>query len=275
MKKIDVEELKKIQIDILNEVDKFCKNNNINYWLDCGTLLGAVRHKGYIPWDDDIDLGMLRDDYNRFIKTFNQENSKYKLECYENNNKFYYFFGKVLDTSTVLYEPDEKGIKLSVNIDVFVYDNAPDDNKKLKRMFRKRNFYRRMRNIRLFNKTSYDNNFIKKIARLIANKLLFFIPKDYFVKKTIKNAQKYNKFETKRVGNFVDIDAVAINKKVFSSFINMQFEKNKYPVPAGYDELLKAYYGDYMKLPPIEKRVSNHSFVAYKDEKKIKNEKNN
>ena len=77
MRKIKVEELKKIQIQILDIVDTYCRNNNVNYWIDSGTLLGAVRHKGYIPWDDDIDLGMLRKDYEVFVEKFNKSNNRY------------------------------------------------------------------------------------------------------------------------------------------------------------------------------------------------------
>ena len=68
MKEIDLKELRKIQIEILDDINTFCKKNKINYWIDCGTLLGAVRHSGYIPWDDDIDIGMLREDYDKFLK---------------------------------------------------------------------------------------------------------------------------------------------------------------------------------------------------------------
>ena len=90
MKKIDIDDLKKIQLEILNYIDDFCKKNDINYWLDSGTLLGAVRHKGYIPCDDDIDIGMLREDYEKFIAIFNKNNkSNYKLHCYENDKNWY------------------------------------------------------------------------------------------------------------------------------------------------------------------------------------------
>ena len=117
LRRIEQDELKKIQIEILNVVSTFCEKNDIRYWIDCGTLLGAIRHKGYIPWDDDIDIGMLRPDYDRFMQLFNQENERYKFYSIENNTKFLCPHGKVLDTSTILYEPNKKGNKLSVNID--------------------------------------------------------------------------------------------------------------------------------------------------------------
>ena len=110
MNEIKLDELKKIQLDILVFIDDFCEKNNINYWIDCGTLLGAVRHKGYIPWDDDIDIGMLREDYDKFMKIFNNccNNSKYKFISYETDKNWPFPFGKVLDITTVLYEPDKK-----------------------------------------------------------------------------------------------------------------------------------------------------------------------
>ena len=85
MKNISVEELKSVQIAILDVVSKYCDEHGIRYWLDGGTLLGAVRHKGYIPWDDDIDLGMLRPDFDRFIHEFNRYDSRYVVGCVESN----------------------------------------------------------------------------------------------------------------------------------------------------------------------------------------------
>ncbi len=269
MKKLDLDGLKKIQIEILNVVDEFCKKNNIKYFLDCGTLLGAVRHKGYIPWDDDIDVGMLRDDYNKFMELFNRNNTRYKFLCNELDKDFLYPIGKVVDTNTILYEPDQKtGIKLSVNIDVFVYDNAPDDDVECQKMFKVKEKYGRLRIAKLY-PDRYDHSSLKKrIIRFFLKNYFKFIPKDYYTKKIIQNSKKYINEKTKRVGNFTSLTKVTFDKKLFNSFTNLVFENKKYPAPVGYDEYLTNFYGDYMTPPPKEKRVRHHDFEAYILEKK-------
>ena len=264
MKEIDLKELRKIQIEILDDINKFCKKNKINYWIDCGTLLGAVRHSGYIPWDDDIDIGMLREDYDKFLKLYNTNNNRYKLMASELDKNYYFQFGKVVDTKTVLYEPDEEtGIKGAVYVDVFVYDNAPDDENKLKKMFDKRDFYNKFRIAQLFPDRYDKSSLKKKILRFFINIYLKFLPKNYYTKKCIANSKKYMHKDTKRVGNFTSDKRMTGDKKIFKSFIELPFEKKKYPAPIGYKDWLKAFYGDYMKLPPKEKRVSEHVFKAY------------
>lgn len=135
MREMTIDELKEVQLQILDFVAEFCEKNQIQYWIDSGTLLGAIRHKGYIPWDDDIDVGMLRKDYDKFFKLFNDPGNRYQFVCYEKQPDFYLPHGKVCDVSTVLYEPNEKGHRLSVNIDIFVYDNAPEDNSEVMKMY--------------------------------------------------------------------------------------------------------------------------------------------
>ena len=265
MEKVGLEEIKKIQIEILDNVDAFCKKNKINYWLDCGTLLGAVRHKGYIPWDDDIDIAMLRKDYDYFFEHFNQIDSKYRVYSVENNALFNYPMAKVLDTSTTLYEPDEKtGMKSSINIDIFVFDNAPDDENKCNKMIERRDLYSKLRYAQMFPE-AYDHSILsKRIVRFFLKIYLKILPKNYYTKKVIQNAKKEINTKTKRVANFTSATTAVCDRKVFQNFINMEFEGKKYPVPKDYDTVLTSMYGDYMQLPPKEKRVTHHKFVAYK-----------
>lgn len=261
-KLIQLEELKYLQLKILDALVSFCETEKINYWIDSGTLLGAIRHKGYIPWDDDIDVGMLRKDYDKFMREFNKSSERYKAYSIENNAQFLYAHGKVLDTTTLLYEPDEKGNKLSVNIDIFVYDNAPDNDRLVKKMYAKRDFYQIMRNLQMLNHIP-KGNFFRKVSIQLLVKIAKIFPDNYFVKKKAKNSKKYAQKGTKRVGNFTACSKIACNKEIFKNFIKVEFEGKYYNAPVGYDEWLKAFYGDYMKLPPIEKQVSHHKFKAY------------
>lgn len=266
MEKIGLKELKEIQIAILVYVADFCKKNDINYWLDAGTLLGAIRHNGYIPWDDDIDIGMLRPDYEKFMKLFNLNNtSNYKARCYENDKNWYYPYGKVIDESTVLYEPDEKsGIKSSVFIDVFVYDNAPQSKKELEIMYRKRDRYAKLNSIQVSKHFTLESRQKYNFLRFPFWLIFQLLPKRIFVKKSIENSKKYVNNDTGYVGNFTSVTKIFCPKSIFDSFIEVDFEGKKFFAPIGYDEWLKAFYGNYMELPPKEKRVSHHKFVAYK-----------
>lgn len=262
MKQIDKNELKKIQVDILCFVDDFCRTNGINYWIDCGTLLGAVRHGGYIPWDDDIDIGMLRDDYEKFMRTFPGASPRYIFLSAELNEDYYIPFGKVIDGDTVLYEPDRNGYKIAVYIDVFVYDNAPDDDSEISRMYDKRDCLRRLNHAR----TGYHRktqSAVKELAVMLGSVILKPFPKRYFVEKMIELCKKYDQIETHRVGNFAAEARMCCSKDVFADFTNVTFEGKQFRAPAGYREWLTAFYGDYMKLPPPDKRESHHEFEAY------------
>ena len=262
MKKLDISELKQLQLGILDVVHEFCVANGIQYWLDCGTLLGAIRHKGYIPWDDDIDIGMLRPDYDRFMNTFNASNDRYQFLCPELDPEYSLGHGKVVDNQTVLYEPDESGRKLAVYIDVFYYDNAPDDRIQLERMFNKRDWYRRCS---LARNMPHDllGGFVRNVVFDVLHVLTKPFPKNYFALKIVQNSKRFADQKIKRVGSFSSYSRMTADKDIFDSFIRVEFEGKEYMAPCGYDKWLKAFYGDYMKLPPVEKRVSTHQFKAY------------
>lgn len=263
MKQMTTEEVKAVQIAILSHVAEFCDKNGIRYWIDCGTLLGAVRHKGYIPWDDDIDVGMLREDYDRFTALFNAANSQYRFFCIENTPDFYVPHGKVCDNTTVLFEPDENGFKSAVNIDIFVYDNAPEDDREVKKMFDRRDKLRHRFGI-LYSGSIHRGSPLKRIlkrARYIVFKLLY--GREHLITEQVENSKKYATATTARVGDFTSVSRMVCDKRVFEDLTLVEFEGKQFKAPIGYDEWLTAFYGDYMTPPPVEERKSHHAYKAF------------
>lgn len=265
MREIKAEELKAIQIKILDAVMKFCSENGIKCWLNGGTLLGAVRHKGYIPWDDDVDLGMLRPDYDKFMAMFNAENSRYKFVSAENDSECFNHFGKVFDTSTVMYEPNEKGDKLSVYVDIFVMDNAPEGKAEQERILRRRNILtvcNLARKLPVFLKPT-RGRFLRHLLVYAFRGVLRVFPRHYFVRKLVENAKSYSSFDTGLVGDFTGLRNAVIKRELLENMTQLEFEGKMYNAPIGYEEWLTRLYGDYMQLPPPEKRISTHVFKAY------------
>lgn len=271
MKEMTIEETKQCAFDMLLWVNDFFKQKNITWWLCAGTLLGAVRHKGFIPWDDDIDIMMPREEYNRLCNEFPKK-SRYKFLTSENTNNFPYTFGKIVDTTTIKQEPlRHKYQKIGVDIDVFPIDNFPDDLTVAKKMcydikIEQRKLYF------ILAKYGKGRNTVRTIARFITSAFwhltdnLGINSAKKYISRIQQLSQQYNTEETGFCGIAIlsHYGIREINKKdVYTSSVEVEFEGHGFPAPVGFDEYLTNLYGDYMQLPPKDKQVTHHNFKTY------------
>lgn len=262
---IDTEEFKKISLDVLCAVHEFCEENKIKYSLACGTLIGAIRHQGFIPWDDDIDIYMIREDYNHFISAFPQlYKGTYSLISLERSFQWNCAFAKVYDIRTIMIEDKRTDIKgLGVGIDVFPIDQAPDDEKVWNQYERKRKILRgvyEMKELRWRKTRSSFKNIIVELCSLI----LLPFPARFWARRMESYGQKYNGASTDYYAeNCYGMPNNRFLKSDFSNTIDWPFEDKSFKVMIGYDDYLRRFYGDYMQLPPIEKRISHHHYNAY------------
>lgn len=263
---LDSEQLKEVQLRILDEVDAFCKEHGIRYWLCYGTLIGAARHQGFIPWDDDVDICMSRPDYEKFCRLFPKSGSRYSVRNLSMDKKFYALpFGKVSDPDSVLKEMEAASIAgMGVNIDIFPLDGLGNDQKKAEATIEKCRGL--MQQMYLCGRKRSPKGGLRTRLR---NGVLFAVQKlnlKMIPYRKMKRLGEENPYEdSKYVGVLVGTygKGEVLERAWFEETVMMPFEKGEYPVPAGYDAVLRSIYGDYMQLPPKEKQVTHHSFRAY------------
>jgi lipopolysaccharide cholinephosphotransferase len=264
MKKLKLEEIKSLQIDILKYVAEFCEKKDLRYFLSYGTLLGAIRHNGYIPWDDDIDIAMERKDYLIFIDTFNNNSSEYRVASHYIDPNYPYTFAKIYNINTSLIELSDLEYSIGINIDLFpldylpsVYINSIVHIGKMKMLIN----LLHIKNIKIQKQRVWYKNLILKIGKFILKPIDFKI----IIKKIDSMSLKYRKSNSKYMGNLClctyGIKEI-VKKDVFKNIIKVEFEGNLYNAPELYHIWLKSLYGDYMKLPAIIDQVSHHNFEA-------------
>ena len=266
MKELGLSDMKKIQIEILKDFSRYCNENNLMYFLGYGTLLGAVRHKGYIPWDDDIDIIMPRGDYDKFISNFCSDNKKLEVLDVSNEPDYTFPFVKISDNSTILQEDYAINFnRLGINIDIFPIDGAPVSEDERGRILGKIKFYRNILKVKYVTISS-RNNFLIKLIVTLGKVLFYFIDYRNLLKKinTISRGVEFGKNDSAGclVWNYGAKEIM--DKDIFTESIKIEFENSFYNAPKNYDEYLKNLYGDYMTLPPKEKRASHHRFKAYR-----------
>lgn len=270
---IGPQEAKDIMLEILKEVDRICIENNIKYWLDSGTLLGAIRHDGFIPWDDDIDVSMLREDFQKFLRIAKKElKEDFYLEDHSLDEMLKKMPLKVRYIKSIYIEKWDNKIdeKHGIYIDVFPMDKFSLKNEEREvEQFPK--YLYQLKTMRIWDKKYSLRNFIKLLIiillKIIPNKYIIYLNKKYYLKSLKKNKDfliSYGYGLTWRKG-FLYEDIFPLRK--------LKFEGEEFFVPNNSDKILRILYGDYMKIPDAKDRLT-HSACIMLEKSKIKRKTN-
>lgn len=249
------QDLQNVELEILLTVDKITKELGIKYFMVGGTLLGAIRHKGFIPWDDDIDIGMSRVDYEKFIDEAQKLlPSHYFLQTHFTDAEFFLPFAKIRDSRTTFIESSSANLKINhgVYIDIFPFDFYHKESFLTK-------FKRNLLNQRIlkkYNLTNYQTSIKQKALSLLST---IIYPSASYACTRLDKMNSMNKYNCLIINyNGAWGEKEIVESSIFDKIRYYEFEGHLLPGPENADDYLKHIYGDYMKLPPAEKRITHH-----------------
>ena len=257
MIEVTPDECKQLQLNILVNISKFCEENDIKYSIAYGTLIGAIRHKGFIPWDDDIDIIMMRNEYERFVSTYKDD--YYQLIPGEEIANHLHVVVSDLSTRLVFHkcETDAFFYKGGVWVDIFPIDNVPNSNVGYRIQKKMLFIMKQLHQLSQFPwSTSRKGQFMHKLLAPFSN--ILYMPIFPFMK--IFNSKK-----KKMVGDLAlcYLNYPSFPQKYMDDYIEVEFEGHFFKAIKEYDLFLKGIYGNYMALPPVEEQTPRHSYTAY------------
>lgn len=258
MKKLTIDEIKKRELDILINFDKYCRLNNLTYFLGYGTLIGAIRHNGFIPWDDDIDVVMPRPDYEKFLQLTEKNPISENFETctfQKTNRKIPYPFIKILDKTTVVQESYKRKTEaIGIWLDIFPLDGFSDDeseniqnNKKMLKLQKKL-----LRSLSTAKKVS---NPLKRIIKACI--LPFMFSKRYIYAEKLNSLAITNSYQKSKTVGCICF-GYGLNEQIEKNVFEKEehiFEGHYFIIPKGYNQYLTKLYGNYMELPPENERI--------------------
>ena len=259
---ISLQEIQKLEVQVLSKFIDYCKAYDLKYYIAYGSLIGTVRHNGFIPWDDDIDVIMPRDDYEKLLGMTDRVAEHMLLASRYNRPQWPYLFAKCYDSKTEMVEGGYDSGVIGVYIDIFPVDGLPNNI-----FFRKLHMYWLRFLYGMFVTVQKDNLKATTPLRFLLKRILFplasyigrirlrdyidgFIRSYPFSKSEFVAVQSTDAYCLKQV----------MKKYVYSGVKLRKFENLDVSIPGGYDEMLRQIYGNYMELPPEEKRITHHSY---------------
>lgn len=266
MTQLSIQEIREIEFKLLKVFDCFCKENNIKYFLSNGTLLGAVKYNGFIPWDDDVDILVPREDYSRLISLF-CDSEQYRLFSFEKEENYHYPFAKLCDMTTRKVETVyHNGVELGVDIDIFpldYWDNDPNKAKKEAKCIGRNILFLVMSKLRKPDSV----NPIKRLIKGVAMAFCKMRGSRYFIKNILNASCQKNQEGSRYMGCkawCIYGEREILPAQVFADTVEVMFEGESFPAPVGYDAYLQSLYGDYRKDPPPDKQKTHHVFTVYR-----------
>ena len=268
----DIREIQQMELGIMEYIHETCQKIGVKYFLAYGSLIGAVRHKGFIPWDDDMDICMLREDYEKLQDyLIANPDERYEVMSYKNNLNYVYPFMKVQDNHTYLLEEDVRiDSNMGIYVDIFPVDGYEDDadfKNKMTKLIKKRQL-----SCYTFKGITNTKSLLNSLIRYISIVIFYFTNTNKYVEQIDELAKSRAVADYEQVDYLIykDMNKPVWKREWLEQVIVGTFEGKEFMIPKHYHEILTSDYGDYMQLPPLEQRVSHHDFKLWKITKNSK-----
>lgn len=262
----DIREIQQMELGIMEYIHEICQKIGVKYFLAYGSLIGAVRHKGFISWDDDMDICMLREDYEKLQDyLISNPNERYEVMSYKNNLNYVYPFMKVQDNQTYLLEEDVRiDSNMGIYVDIFPVDGYEDDSvfkDKMTRLIKKRQL-----SCYTFKGITNTKSLLNSLIRYISVIIFYFTNTNKYIRGIDELAKSRKVLDYEEVDYLIykDMNKPVWRREWLEQVTTGTFEGKEFMIPKNYHEILTSDYGDYMQLPPVELRFSHHDFQLWK-----------